>query len=232
MMIELQGSLETEANAPLQDGQSLGRLDLSNPVQLICFSEILIQSQELMYCMCTQSKPTLRISHALLTGSIVTLQKPLAVLRHTLQPSLASQSDADSDSDSDSAEAPAKRVKFNNNTTTTTTDASSSPQDTFKKASARNFAPKTPLSKFQHKSEGHGAVDSSSPLAPSPATPASVSELRSGSHEIIGISVSLSPYHKRLRCRADGRGGQSAERLCSARDRCQWSRDQHRRAQV
>lgn len=33
VMIELQGSLETEGGAPLQDGQSLGTLDMSNSVR-------------------------------------------------------------------------------------------------------------------------------------------------------------------------------------------------------
>lgn len=34
MMIELQGSLETEGGVPLQDGQSIGTLDVSNAVCL------------------------------------------------------------------------------------------------------------------------------------------------------------------------------------------------------
>lgn len=35
MMIELQGSLETEGGAALQEGQSIGTLDMSNPVRFL-----------------------------------------------------------------------------------------------------------------------------------------------------------------------------------------------------
>lgn len=145
------------------------------------------------------------------------LPTPLAVLRHDFRGGESSTTPSTSrtagrqEPSSDAASEDEECADALVNSSRTAPDAAATPAakrvkldplintsspETFGKLSEREAKglppPKTPLAKLQRQQKGADVVESSSPLPPSPATPLSVTELKQGRHEIIGLSACFS----------------------------------------
>ncbi|GAA95287.1 uncharacterized protein L969DRAFT_92454 [Mixia osmundae IAM 14324] len=157
-LIEMQGTLETEVddelvNDPtLRDGQKIGTLDLSDP-----------------------ARPSLLIGHHRLVGSFANLERPLAILRHTIPPS---DPDSDDGLDPQGERASKKRKTADGDFEPTAVVATSSSPETFRKV-----VDQTPLRDNKLRS----IIQPSSSAQRTPATPFTVSELKRGKHEIVGM---------------------------------------------
>lgn len=176
MLIELQGEIKTSAPASEEElaGQTFGKLDMSNPVCSLHYATGISLTMQ-------QNKPTLKIAHHFLTGSIVKLQTPLAVLRHEFS-AFSTREDPPSDEET----RPAKRRK---------SLATSSP-DTFSK-----YANRTPSRPLGRPTTLLPTSETSAPLSSSPlrvpTTPISVRDLQNGRHEIIGLIWNKILFNKR-----------------------------------
>jgi len=143
----------------------------------------------------------LRIGHHLLTGAIVKLDKPLAILRHMLPPKSAADA---LDSDADGFEAalaeprPAKRLRETLEVDAPPIASSSSP-GTFKHALLHQTPRPAAVAALTAGTTADGSLApvSSSPLPRPPATPVSVQDLRRARHEIIGLVRTKLVFSKR-----------------------------------
>lgn len=76
VIIELQGSIETEGD---YSGEAIASLNMSIPAS--SSYSLMDRTDEF-----TQAKPTIRLGHHLLEGKIVSLSKPLAILKTVPNP--------------------------------------------------------------------------------------------------------------------------------------------------
>lgn len=143
----------------------------------------------------SQSKPTLLISHHLLTGAIVNLPQPIAILRHSFVQSQASYFDVEPlQPPSSDGLAPfeegleKKRLKLE--VPKLPLDPASSSPDTFREHADKDMNALL-LARTDNpllSSETGPILPTSSPMpTPHPKTPLSVNELKQAKHEMIGL---------------------------------------------
>ena len=221
-LLELQGELELSSkdagdNPPRKAGQRIGKLDLSVPVRACsplsrCYSSLNVP------CLCrsvsAQARPTLLIGHHRLVGKLANLPAPMAILKHTLPISAAavaapSQAEHPPTSSPTGARridavssAPNKRTRADSDVDAEQEEAAGNAQPSAKRLGVTfsdSTTPARPSASAAPASSPASAALSSSAVRP-PAhtqTPVGVSELKRGSHQIVGIITRKIIFSKR-----------------------------------
>jgi hypothetical protein len=223
--LELQGDVGDDSEAATSAGARVGKLDLSIAVRVNSLGPAQSAGKaDFEILTDAQSRPTLLIGHHRLVGKVVNLNTPIAILRHTLPPKIAtpgsallppppsssplkrarsSSPPAEADLAEDDAaddESPAKRIHVSKGQESQPDIQAQTPQP------ARIHS----LNK-QSNNANNGATSASSPLlappGPSssatsartlpPQTPINVTELKQGKHEIVGILKKKIVFSKR-----------------------------------